>query len=274
MNAIDAILLGVLQGLTEFLPISSSAHLVAGQALLNARPPGVALEVALHVGSLAAIVVVLRREVSSVARDGLCGAWGFLRGCGLAGVKESAPLFPVAVAVVVGTVPAAVAGLALGDAISGTFESLAVGGALLCVTGLVLLSSRFAPAPRVSRVGPGRGVLIGIAQAFALFPGISRSGATIVAARWAGVEGAAAGRFSFLLAIPAVLGAAVLKLAGGGATAGIGAVPLVLGMAASAVCGALGLVCLLRILRQGRIHWFAAYCIPAGLLMTVAGLRG
>jgi undecaprenyl-diphosphatase len=123
-------------------------------------------------------------------------------------------------------------------------------------------------------VGPVRGGLIGIAQAFALLPGISRSGMTIVAARWLGVEGGAAGRFSFLLAIPAVLGAAVLKLLAGGSIAGIGATPLVLGMVASAVSGAIGLVFLLKILGRGRIHWFAAYCIPAGLLMAVAGLRG
>jgi undecaprenyl-diphosphatase len=164
-------------------------------------------------------------------------------------------------------------GLVLADAVSGTFESLVISGALLCATGVLLLSARFVPAPEATAVGPVRGLIIGVAQAAALLPGLSRSGITIVAARWLRVEGPAAARFSFLLAIPAVLGAAVLKLAAESPVEGIRGAPLLAGAAASAVSGTVALLLLLRIVRSGRIHWFAAYCIPAGLLMAIVGLQ-
>lgn len=274
MNSIDAILLGVLQGLTEFLPISSSAHLIAGQAVLGVSPPGATLEVALHAGTMLAILIVLRREMLAVAKDGLLGGLAVVRGRSSEDMGTEAPLFPVALAVAIGTVPAVIAGFLLGGAIEAVFESVTAGGLFLCVTGLLLVSSRFAPAGHVSRVGPLRGLLIGVAQACALLPGISRSGATIVAGRWLGVEGAAAARFSFLLAVPAIAGAAAYELATGGPAQSAGGVPLACGVLASALSGAVGLILLLRIVRGGRLYWFAAYCLPAGLAMVILGMRG
>jgi len=279
MTTLDAILLGLVQGLTEFLPVSSSAHLVAAQRLLGVQAPGVLLEVALHGGTLAAILLVLWRDVAALAADGVRGALLYARGAGREVVSARAPLFGMAVAIVVGTVPAALAGVLAGRAIAGLFDSMAAAGAFLCCTGLILLASRLAPAGAGGGLTVRRGLLVGLAQAVALLPGISRSGVTIVAGRLVGLDRRTAGRFSFLLAAPALAGAALWELARtlptAQAEAGdplIRAGALSTGVLVSALVGALSLVALLRLIERGRLHWFAAYCLPAGAAMMLAGL--
>jgi len=276
MTTWQGIFLGLVQGLTEFLPVSSSAHLVAAQHLLKVQPPGVLVEVALHGGTLAAILLVLWRETAALAVDGLRGGLLCVRGAGRAAIAEQAPLFGTAVAVVVGTIPAALLGVVAGDAISGLFDSLAAAGACLCCTGLILLASRWAPAGTANCVTVGRGLAIGCAQAVALLPGISRSGITIVAGRLAGLDRRTAGRFSFLLAVPALAGAAVWEtiralpgepVAGGEPLIGTGA--LAAGVLVSALVGCVSLLALLRVIERGRLHWFAAYCLPAGAAMLL-----
>jgi len=274
MDLLDAVLLGALQGLTEFLPVSSSAHLVAAQHMLGVRSPGVVLEVALHCGTLLAILVVFRQRLRALVRDGCAGGWLWLTGRGVA-ATERAPLFPTAAAIVVGTVPAALAGVLLGGAIEAAFESLAAAGAFLIATGVLLLGSRRARPGEVVRVGVMRGLLVGCAQATALLPGVSRSGATIVAARFLGVERAEAARFSFVLAVPALVGAGGLQVvraarAPGAEPLAFGAV--LVGALVSAAVGWLCLVWLLRVVQRGRLHLFALYCLPAGGLMLAAGL--
>ncbi|MFW6189932.1 MAG: undecaprenyl-diphosphate phosphatase [Planctomycetota bacterium] len=277
MGTAQAILLGALQGLTEFLPVSSSAHLVAAQRFLDVRAPGILLEVALHFGTLVAIVLVLWRSLWRLVRDGLHGASLYARRADRARIAREAPLFGTAVAVVVGTLPAGLAGVLLGPMVERFFESLTAAGLFLICTGLLLLASRFAPRPVTSRVGPVRGLMIGAAQAFALLPGISRSGSTIAAGTLLGLNRDVAGRFSFLLAVPALIGAALVELVKerpmlSGDSAALA--PLMWGVAAAAVTGVACLVLLLRLVRRGRLHWFAAYCIPAGLAMAAAGLAG
>ncbi len=282
MSTMDAILLGVLQGLTEFLPVSSSAHLVAAQELLGVHSPGILLEVALHLGTLVAILVVFWRELLTVAADGCRGLFMHLKGGRARAVSEQAPLFSTAVAIVVGSVPVVCVGVLFEEAIEGFFDSLLSSGAFLLLTGLILLSSRFAPRPRTDRVGAGRGFVIGIAQAAALLPGISRSGATIVTGCLLGVDRRAAGRFSFLLVVPALAGAALWKLrhvlpavtevSPGAEDPLVQAGVLAAGALVSAVVGTVCLLLLLRVVERGRLHWFAAYCLPVGALMTAAGL--
>ncbi|MFO8006270.1 MAG: undecaprenyl-diphosphate phosphatase, partial [Candidatus Brocadiia bacterium] len=206
MGLMHAILLGCLQGVTEFLPVSSSAHLVAAQALLGAEEPGIYLEVSVHFGTLLAILVVFGRELVRVARDGVRGTWLWLHGAGAEELRRYAPRLRTAVAVVVGTLPAAFAGVLLGERVEAAFESVPTAGAFLMVTGFILLGSRLARPGRTEEPGAVRGLLVGIAQALALLPGISRSGSTIVAGRLLGMERAAAARFSFVLAVPALIG--------------------------------------------------------------------
>ncbi len=275
---LQAVLLGVLQGLTEFLPVSSSAHLVAAERLLGVEADGVLLEVSLHVGTLLAILVVFARELWAVARDGVAGAWMWLRGNG-DDIAQRAPLFPTALAVAVGTVPAACAGVVLEARIEGGFDSVPAAGALLMVTGLALLASRAARPGAVERVGVGRGLIVGVAQACALFPGVSRSGATIVTGLFCGLERRTAGRFAFVLAVPALAGAGLWELwqvlCGPPAAvqgAGLSMPALACGALAAALSGTACLLLLLRVVERGQLHWFAAYCLPVGAAMVALGL--
>jgi len=274
MEILKTVLLGILQGVTEFLPVSSSAHLVAAQHVLDIHFEGVFLEVALHFGTLMAIVLVFWRDLLALARDGLLGTWTWLRTRDAAAVAEHAPRFATALAIVLGTVPIGLAGVFLEDTLEQAFESLMASGVFLCITGLLLLASRRAGDAHTDTVSVPRGLAIGLAQATALLPGISRSGSTIVAGYFLGVEPKTAARFSFLLAVPALVGATVLEsyraLSTSSATmpsAGL----LGLGALVSAAVGTVCLLMLLRVIQRGRLHWFAAYCLPAGLaMMTLA----
>ena len=280
MSTIQAVLLGLVQGLTEFLPVSSSAHLAAAQALLGVHAPAAGVAIALHCGTLLAILIVFWRDLWAVALDGLRGGLGILRGESVGTIVQTAPLWPTAAAIVIGSVPAGLAGLLLGEKVELLFSNVVASGALLFVTGLLLLSSRCAPAPRTDRVDARRGLVIGMAQAAALLPGISRSGATIVTGCLLGVERRAAGRFSFLLAVPAMVGAALWELrrasAAPQAAAGqdelIRAGALAAGVLVSTLVGTVCLLFLLRVVERGRLHWFAAYCLPAGAAMVLGGL--
>ncbi len=268
-----AILLGCLQGATEFLPVSSSAHLVAAQVLLGAGEPGIYLEVSVHFGTLLAILAVFGREVARIAAEGVQGAWLWLRGAGPEELRRRTPRLSTAVAVLVGVLPATCAGALLTAQVEAAFESVTAAGAFLMVTGMILLAGRAAGPGRAKEPGAARGLLVGIAQALALLPGISRSGSTIVAGRLLGLKRAAAARFSFVLAVPALLGAAGWTLVRGSAGGELPPVPVL--AAAAAAAGLVGTLCLLALLRavhRGRLHWFAAYCLPAGAAMLVAGL--
>lgn len=278
MTTMDAILLGLVQGLTEFLPVSSSAHLVAAERLLGVQSAGVTLEVALHAGTLAAILLVLWRDVAEVVRDGLRGALLWVKGAGREARRSQAPLFGTAVAIVVGSVPVGLAGTLAGEAVGRAFGSLTIAGVCLFGTGLILLAVRLAAPEGVRQVGPGRGLAVGLAQVLALLPGISRSGVTIVAGRLVGLDRRTAGRFSFLLAAPALAGAAVWELVKTRPQAATDAADplmrtgaLAAGVLVSALVGTCALMVLLRVIERGRLHWFAAYCLPAGALMALYG---
>jgi undecaprenyl-diphosphatase len=282
MDTLSAVLLGLVQGLTEFLPVSSSAHLTAAEALLGVKSPPLLSAVALHCGTLLSILIVFGHDLWAIGVDGIRGCWTCLQRGDPKTVSEKAPLFGTAAAIVVGTIPAGIAGVLLHEKFERAFGSLTAGGAFLMVTGLFLLASRLAPKPKVDRVGAGRGFLIGVAQAVAILPGISRSGSTIVAGCMLGVDRRAAGRFAFLLAVPALAGAAALEVlrnrqalfasAPGGRDSLIQVGTLAAGALVAAVVGTICLIILLRIIERGRLHWFAAYCLPAGAAMAIAGM--
>ncbi len=257
MNLEDLILLGFLQGLTEFLPISSSGHLVIGEWLLGMDAPGVSIEVALHVGTLLAAAFWLRREVGLV----LAEAWDLVRG------RPRNPdgwLIPV----LVGSVPAAVLGLAGKARIEEAFGSLQAAGWGLLATGVILVAGRARGS--LERVALPTALIIGFAQAAALWPGISRSGATIVAGMVMGLSGPTAARFSFLLMLPAVGGAALLQL--GGLPSAAGAVPGMGLAAAIAVSAVVGFLCVRwvgRLVEARGLAGFAPYCLGLGALILL-----
>lgn len=252
MTVWEALILGFVQGATEFLPVSSSGHLVVAQELLDVHVEGVLFEVAVHVATLVSIALVYRRRIVDLVvgmvrreRD----AWGYV---GL---------------LVAATVPAAILGLTFEDRLEALFDDPVVPGVAFLVTGVVLWSSRAALARDPARK-PWlmAAILIGFAQAFALVPGISRSGSTVVAALWLGVAPAEAAAFSFLMALPAISGAAVLQipdvLAG---PVDITTAALLTGGVAAAVTGVLAIKTFVEMLRRKAFHQFALYVWVLGV---------
>ena len=190
MDTLSTLLLGVLQGATEFLPISSSAHLVIAQTLLKIQHPGLMVEIVLHLGTLVSVLVYFRRDLWQLAQGSL------LRGRVGAAVRREVGYLGLA------TVPAVVVALALGDKVEAAFEDVRFSGMMLLVTTAVLVLSRWATRREGARLTWGIALVIGLAQALAILPGISRSGTTIVTGLWLGLKPEAAARFSFLMAIP------------------------------------------------------------------------
>ncbi|QIA26990.1 undecaprenyl-diphosphate phosphatase [Thermaerobacter sp. PB12/4term] len=277
----NAVLLGVVQGLTEFLPVSSSGHLAVAEDLLGLQLPGLAFEVVVHLGTLAAVLVVYGADLWAALA-------GFLRtGGGLAGGRRPGsaqwwqgldPGTRLGWLVIAGTIPAAVAGLAFEGLIEAAFESPVVVAAFWIFTGALLWwAGRRPPGGRpLARATLADAVVVGLFQALALFPGVSRSGSTLVGGLVRGLEREEAARLSFLLSVPAILGAAILQLpdlvaTGGGA----GWAPLLAGAVAAGVTGYMAIRWLLRWLIAGRLPWFAYYLwAVAILLLFYSGWRG
>lgn len=251
------VILAVVQGLTEFLPVSSSAHLVLAGALVGLKDPGIALELTLHLGTLLAVLLYYARDLGQI----VSGALRWLSGRRGSSERGAAQMV---VLLVIGTIPAVIGALTFGDAVERAFEDPRLACACLCLTGLLLLSTM--RVRRGSRpVWKSDAFVIGLFQMAALFPGISRSGSTIAAGFFRGVRPAEAARFSFLLSIPAIVGAVVFKvkdLAAGwsGTSAGL----YLLGFLVSFALGYASIAWLLRVVRQGRFGWFGVYCLVVG----------
>ncbi len=275
MNIGASLLLGIVQGLTEFLPVSSSGHLVLGRALLPdeaLRSPGVLFEIVVHLGTLAAALIYLRREVFGLLRSlaGTGGTTSEVRaGRRLAGL------------LLIASIPAAIVGITFQDQIHHAFSGIGFAAGGLVLTGAVLLCFRRPPtktggdATRTRAIpllprGLADALWIGIAQAAAIFPGVSRSGLTIVAGRQRGVSPADAARFSFLLSAPAIAGATLLEGAsafGSGALAeagGIVALELTVGFLTAFVAGTFALRWVFDWLARERFHQFGWYCLSVG----------
>ncbi len=253
MSLFEAVVLGVVQGLTEFFPVSSSGHLVLGEALLGVDPPGVSFEVVAHLGTLASVLFLYRRRVAELANGLLHRDPGAFRYVGLLALA---------------TLPAAVAGLTLSGPIARLFHRPVLAAAALLATGAVVYATRRLVARGVRPEPRWAGALaVGVAQAVALVPGISRSGMTVAAALGVGVERERAAEFSFLMSVPAILGASLLELpghAGAGPGEGLPLAVMAAAAAAAFVAGVLAIAVFVRWLRAGRFHRFAYYCWAVG----------
>jgi undecaprenyl-diphosphatase len=251
MSLLEAIALGIVQGLTEFFPVSSSGHLVLAEALLDVNPPGVAFEVLVHLATLLSVLALYWRRIVELVVGAVRGRPAELRYLGMLGVAS---------------VPAALVGTTLSGAIAGVFDLPLVVAVGLLVTGGVVYSIRWLAAD-CDRPDPGwsGSLRVGIAQALALLPGISRSGFTVAAALHARTKREIAAEFSFLLSVPAILGASALEipeLAGG--AAGIGGAALLAAALSAFLTGVLAILLFLRWLSSGRFHRFAYYCWAVG----------
>jgi len=251
----EGLVLGVVQGATEFLPVSSSGHLVVFQTVLDIHLEGILFEVVVHVATLVSILWVYRERITGLVRGAASGerdAWEYI---GL---------------VVLATIPAVIVGGLFKDRVEALFDNPVVPGIALLVTGAFLWTSR-GPLQRATKERPvaTAALLIGLAQAFALIPGISRSGATVVTALWLGIQAKEAAAFSFLMAVPAIAGAMVLMIPDLGAGVGPGMVPLALGGLAAAVTGVLAIKTFVAMLDRKSFYWFAPYCWSVGVLYLV-----
>ncbi len=249
MQPLEAVWLGIVQGLTEFFPVSSSGHLVIAETLLGHLGEGVLFEIAVHVGTLMAILVFYRERIAGLLT-------------GLLARESEAWVYSGKLALA--TLPAVVAGLLAKPFIESLFESPPVVVGTLAATGAFLLTIRFtqpqaaAPAPSWSQA-----FWIGCAQMLAIAPGISRSGATVAAALALGVAPLAATEFSFLMAVAAITGAAVLALPEANAADASTLWACAIGALAAAASGLLALRGFVRLLESQRFHLFAYYCFAA-----------
>lgn len=268
LTLFQAALLGLVQGLTEFLPVSSSGHLVLFQAFLGIEDGGIIFEVMVHFGTLLAVVTVFWHDIINLIRELFLFFKPATYRAGLMSRFESENarlLFYI----IIGTLPAAVIGLLFEDYVEAAFQNAKLTCVMLIVTGFILLLTRLVRKKSLA-LSSRRSFLIGVAQACAILPGISRSGSTISAALYQGVDSNRAAQFSFLLALPAILGATVLKLAElfSQPIDSTLSLNLILGTVVSYGSGYLAIKLLLGIVRRGKLYWFAPYCF----LIAIAGL--
>jgi undecaprenyl-diphosphatase len=264
MNFIEALVLGLVQGITEFLPISSTAHLRIVPALLGWSDPGAAFSAIIQLGTTAAVIAYFAKDLWKILEAALLGL----------AHRKPFETFDARLGwyIVAGTIPVGVAGLALKDQIEGAFRSLyVIAAAAIGLALLLVLAEKLARHSRdLGQVTLRDGILVGLAQALALIPGSSRSGVTLTAGLFLGLERDAAARFSFLLSVPATLAAGIFELrhlleATGAAGGGLAPMPLVVGTVSSFVFGYASIAGLLRFLQTHTTAVFIAYRIALGL---------
>ena len=252
MTLVDAIILGSIQGITEFLPISSSGHLVIAQSLLGLKLPGNIIEVVTHLGTLFSVIIVFRKDIIKYFFD-----------------FKNPLTKKYLLCLFIGTIPALIIGLSAKSFILLFFESIKMVSFSLIFTGVILFLSRKRNNNK-SKINYKNSLLIGISQALAIIPGISRSGITISTGLLLGMNAKDTARFSFLLAIPVISGAGLIT------AIDMLDQPVLISfnimfaaLASSFVVGYLSLKWFLRILENGKLHFFGFYCIAIGLIILL-----
>ncbi len=259
MGIIESIILGLVQGLTEFLPVSSSGHLVIFQDFLGMDEPGVTLEVMLHFGTLLSVFVVFGRDFLQMLR--------FFR-------DEVQRRFLLLL--VVGVIPTGVIGLLLDKYVEGIFDSTLMVGVMLLVTGGLLKLMTLLPAGTkdISKMSYADALLIGLMQGIAVIPGISRSGSTITAAIWRGLDRSLAVRYSFILAAPVIFGATLLEVKEMVAL-GIERSMLInylVGGGVAFLAGVIAIKTFIQLLQSRKFQYFAYYCWAVGAFILIFSL--
>ena len=278
MSWLEAILLGLIQGLTEFLPVSSSGHLEIGKVLLGVETTDDLLFTTMvHAATVLSTVVVFRKQI-----------WDLLKGffCGLKGVKvekgtlvcndQTDYLFKM----VVSMIPVLVVGVFFKDQVESLFGSITVVGFALIVTAMLLFFSDYASRPGRKSIFPAneyrngisywQAFAVGLGQAFAVVPGLSRSGTTISTGLICGVKREVMAQFSFLMVLVPILGESFLEIVGGefGAST-VGALPLALGFVSAFVSGLFACKVMIALVKKARLSWFALYCLVAAACIFI-----
>lgn len=266
MTILQAVILGIVQGLTEFLPVSSSGHLVLVEHLLGVPvTDDITFEVFVHFGTLLSVVVVFGKDIVEMLKSFLEA----VRGIHLTKkYYQENEYFRLAVYIPLASIPAAIVGIRYEDEISAAFTDPKLVAVMLIFTGLILYLTRLSRPAEPKSIGLLQALLVGVAQAVAIIPGISRSGSTMSMAIYLRVTPIQAARFSFLLSVPVIAGATLLKtkdLASGGFTLGY-MVPILVGTMVAFLSGYVAIKFLFRIIEKGRFIFFSYYCLVVGTL--------
>ncbi len=268
MNWLQALILGLVQGLTEFLPVSSSGHLAIGREILGVEAAqDLVFEITVHVATVLATIIVFRKQIWKL----LCGLFKFKYN------DETDYILKICVSMI----PVFIVGMFFKDRVESLFSSLLVVGLALVVTAMLLLFSdiyggRGKVAGRQYRNGIGwwQALVIGVGQAFAVIPGLSRSGTTISTGLLCGVKRSDVAQFSFLMVLIPILGEAFLDLVGGDvASSSVGAGPLLVGFLAAFVSGLFACKVMIALVKKARLRWFALYCAIVGLAVIIFTMR-
>lgn len=273
MNILQGIIIGIVQGLTEFLPVSSSAHLVFIQNILGVES-SLAFDVFLHLGTLIAVLWFFRWDIVKMLKSWWLSIGDILQGRFWSGFKED-PYKRLAWYVILATIPVAIVGVLFEDAIDSLFAgALYVPAFFLFVTGTILyLSQRMASGNvNLNNISEKEALWMGLGQACAILPGLSRSGTTIAAGLTAGLEKEFAAKFSFILSIPAIFGAFVFKLKDIGSAMDVNFLPVFLGFIAAIIAGYIAIKWMLDLIQNKSLDIFAYYCWAVGIIVFMGSI--
>lgn len=270
MDIIYAIIVGIVQGLTEFLPISSSAHLIFFQQFLGLEQANLAFDTLLHLGTLVAVGIYFYKDLIRMFKAFFSSIKDIFKGKFKEGYKND-PYKKLTWLVIVGTIPAGLIGVFFKDIIEGMFQSFAIPAFFLLITGLLLyVSQRINIGNRtIRKMGMKDTIIIGLAQGLAIIPGISRSGATISSGLLLGLNKEFTAKFSFILAIPAILGATIVQLKDISIGLDLNMLVYIAGFLAAAISGYFAISLLLRLIRTKNLDIFAYYCWIIGIAILI-----
>ena len=272
MDILQAIIIGLVQGLTEFLPVSSSAHLIFAQQALGVADVGLAFDVLLHVGTLVAVLVYFYDDILNMIKGFFLSLIDLKEGKFISEIKKD-PYKKLAWLTILATIPVGVVGVLFNDIVEEMFTGLTIPAFLLLITGCLLYTSQRMNSGRidVKNMTLKEALIMGCGQAIAVLPGLSRSGTTIAAGLFAGLDKEFAAKFSFILSIPAILGAAVFQLKDlSGGNVEIGA--CIAGFVVAVISGYFAISVLLKIVREKSLDIFAYYCWIVGIVVLVGSL--
>lgn len=258
MTTLQSIILGVVQGLTEFLPVSSSGHLMLASEILGtdlSAADDLTFSLTLHAATVLSTIVVLWREVARLFRGVFSRTFN----------EEQAYVLKI----VISMIPVGVVGFLFKDYLEAAFSSVLVVGVMLLVTALLLTFAYKAKPRQKNTISYRDAFIIGVAQACATLPGLSRSGSTIATGLLLGNKKESVAQFSFLMVLPPILGNALLDILKGEFGGGVELVPLMAGFVAAFITGCLACKFMIEIVKRGKLIWFAAYCAVVGVVAVV-----
>ncbi len=281
MDTLQAVALGAIQGLTEFLPISSSGHLVISQHLFGLKESVLLFDISVHIGTLTAVIIYFRKDLRAIIDSVVRCIQLLLKGeTSLTDIYEDSYI-KLTVFIVVGSIPTAMLGLWIHKVSDKLFSSVVIVGSMLVVTGVLLFMTGFLlwsttwinkKGVTISQFSIKKAIIVGLIQGVAIIPGISRSGATIAGGLFLGLDKETAAKYSFLLSIPAILGAGILIFKDVHVNTALPLKIMLIGFITSGIVGYCSLRFLVHIVKKGQLHFFAPYCWLAGAMALIYGL--